>query len=343
MHLWLCQGYLNFLLEKSDFICYNEYENGIFLCFTSEDCSYIISPQPAEGDAGYADMKKAAIILNTEKDRAINLALELIEWSELHDISIMLESDAAGMLERSDLAVDDPTLCTVNFAIVLGGDGTLLRASRIFAPVDIPMLPIRFGRFGFLTDIEPDNAIQAMDDYINGKFHMHERMMLRTNVYRNGLLINTSDALNEAVVTKGPISRMLKLATYISGKYIATYDADGLIVATPNGSTAYSLSAGGPLVAPDLQVLIITPICPHTLNVRPLIVSSKQKVDVVVESGAWDDMMLTVDGQLGVPLEPGDTVSMERSEYVTKLISVNEITFYDKLQTRLRWGDRFDT
>lgn len=297
----------------------------------------------AEGAAGYAYMKKAAIILNTEKDRAINLALELIKWSELHDIVIMLESDAANMLEMPELAVDYAALGSADFAVVLGGDGTLLRASRIFAPVDIPMLPIRFGRFGFLTDIEPDDAVQAMDDYIGGRFHMHERMMLRITVHRNGSLVNTSDALNEAVVTKGPISRMLRLCTYVSGKYIATYDADGLIVATPNGSTAYSLSAGGPLVAPDLQVLIITPICPHTLNVRPLIVSSKQKVDVVVESGAWDDMMLTVDGQLGVPLEPGDTVSIEKSEYVTKLISVNDITFYDKLQTRLRWGDRFDT
>lgn len=288
-------------------------------------------------------MKKAAIILNTGKDKAISLALELIQWSALHDLGVMLESDAAEMLEMPELAVDGAVLQTADFAVVLGGDGTLLRASRMFAPVDVPILPIRFGRFGFLTDVEPANAQQAMEDYLGGRFHIHERMMLRNTVHKNDIPINTSHSLNEAVIAKGPLSRMLRLCTYIAGKYIATYDADGLIIATPNGSTAYSLSAGGPLVAPDLQVLIITPICPHTLNVRPLIVSSRQKIDVVVDSGGLDDMMLTVDGQLGVPLELGDTVSIEQSEYVTRLISVNDITFYDKLQTRLKWGDRFDT
>jgi NAD+ kinase len=288
-------------------------------------------------------MKKAAVIVNAGKDHAINLTLDLIKWALLHNLEIMLEPYVADLLNRSEIAADEAALQTSDFAIVLGGDGTLLRASRIFAPHDIPILAIRFGRFGFLTDIEPADTIKAIEDYTAGNFHIHERMMTRNTVTRGNEVIAAADALNDAVIGKGPLSRMLKLSIFISDKYVATYDADGLIIATPNGSTAYSLSAGGPLVAPDLQVLIITPICPHSLTMRPLIISSQQIVNVKIEGGSVDDIMLTIDGQIGVPLQNDDIVTIEKSSFVTKLISVNRITFYDKLQTRLKWSDRFDT
>lgn len=288
-------------------------------------------------------MKSASIVLNTGKDDAISLAHEIIRWAPAHDVDVILEEDAAKLLGLSDMAGGVAQLVSSDFAIVLGGDGTLLRASKIFAPFNIPMLAIRFGRFGFLTDIEPEDAIQALERYLAGNYHIHERMMIRATVHRGNEVISVSDALNEVVIGKGPLSRMLRLNAYIGSRYIATYDADGLIIATPNGSTAYSLSAGGPLVAPDLEVLIITPICPHSLNIRPLIISSRYNVDVKIEGGGVNDMMLTVDGQLGISLEIGDIVSVGKSTNITKLISVNDITFFDKLQTRLRWGDRFDT
>jgi NAD+ kinase len=136
---------------------------------------------------------------------------------------------------------------------------------------------------------------------------------------------------------------MLRLATSVSGKYVSTYSADGLIIATPTGSTAYSLSAGGPLVSPDIKVIIITPICPHTLNARSLIISSQQTVEVVVEGEEGDVVMLTVDGQQGIPLKPANKVSIRQWEHKARLINVGETSFFDKLQTRLRWGDRFDS
>ncbi|MHB0997729.1 MAG: NAD(+)/NADH kinase [Armatimonadota bacterium] len=288
-------------------------------------------------------MKTVSIILNDEKENAVRLASELVPWLREQDIIVLAEHSAAKAICIPEAARDDSDLVSADFALVLGGDGTLLRASRIMSPVGIPMLPIRFGKFGFLTDIEPCNAKQALISCLDGNYDIDERMMLRNHVYRDGRLISTSDALNDAVIAKGPLARMLRLRTLVSGKYISTYAADGLIAATPTGSTAYSLSAGGPLVAPDLHVIIVTPICPHTLNTRALVISQDKTLEVEVESGGEDDVMLTVDGQLGVPLEPGDTVCVEKSSYTARLISVSDITFYDKLQTRLRWGDRFDT
>ena len=153
---------------------------------------------------------------------------------------------------------------------------------------------------------------------------------------------SAESALNDVVIGKGPLARMLRLETYVSDKYITTYQADGLIIATPTGSTAYSLSAGGPLVTPDLNVMIVTPICPHTLNVRPLLVSSRETVKVLICGDIHEEVMLTVDGQVGVHLEEGDEVLVGEAEFKARLVKVGDTTFFDKLQSRLRWGGRFD-
>ena len=287
-------------------------------------------------------MKSIAIILNPEKPDAVRMACELVPWLEERGVRIIAEHDAAIAMNAPSLSRDEKELASVDFALVMGGDGTLLRASHIFSPAGVPMLAIRFGKFGFLTDTEPAALRDALEKVIQGRYKIDERMMLQAEVIREGKRIGKAEALNDFVITKGPLARMLRLGTHVSGTYISTYSADGLIVATPTGSTAYSLSAGGPLVAPNLKVIIITPICPHTLNARSLITCSKEVVDVVVESDQGDVVILTVDGQLGIPLEPGDKVSVRESKSKAKLISVNGMTFFNKLQTRLRWGDRFD-
>lgn len=287
-------------------------------------------------------MKLVAIILNSEKADAVQLACEFVPWLHERGVQVVAEHDAAAAMGLSSLSRDDKQLTSADFAIVLGGDGTLLRASRMMAPAGVPMFAVRFGKFGFMTDVEPADALVALTEILEGRYHIDERMMFRAAVYRSGKRISSYGALNDVVIAKGPLARMLRLATYVSEKYISTYAADGLVVATPTGSTAYSLSAGGPLVSPDLKVIIITPICPHTLNARSLIVASKEAVDVVVESDPGDVVMLTVDGQVGIALEPGDKVSVREAKSKTKLISIGERTFFDKLQTRLKWGDRFD-
>lgn len=288
-------------------------------------------------------MRSVAIILNPEKGNAIELARELVPWFEERGVLVMAEHDAATAMRMARLSRDEGILATADFALVMGGDGTLLRASRMMAPHGVPMLAVRFGKFGFLSDTEPAGARDALAAVLEGRYRTDERMMLQAAMYRSGRRLSRAVALNDVVVAKGPLARMLRLGTCVSGKFISTYAADGLIVATPTGSTAYSLSAGGPLVTPDLKVFIITPICPHTLNARSLIIPSRQTVDVVVESDPGDVVTLTVDGQLGVPLEPGDKISVREARFKAKLISVDGPAFFDKLQTRLRWGDRFDT
>ncbi|MBP6964245.1 MAG: NAD(+)/NADH kinase [Armatimonadetes bacterium] len=287
-------------------------------------------------------MKTIAIILNTTKQAAVELARSLAPHLQGRGASVIIESDAAGECGFPELAATPRELSSADFALVLGGDGTLLRAGRIMAPAGVPMLGVRFGEFGFMTDVLPGDAQSAVDAVLEGRCEVEERMMLRASVSRGGKEIASAAALNDAVIHKGPLARMLRLQAYVSDKYITTYQADGLIVATPTGSTAYSLSAGGPLVAPELSVTIITPICPHTLNVRPLLVPSREIVKVVIGGDIEEVVMLTVDGQVGVRLEEGDEVLVGESEHKARLIEVGGMTFFDKLQSRLRWGGRFD-
>jgi NAD+ kinase len=287
-------------------------------------------------------VKAVDIVLNTEKEGAVRLARELAQWLQQRGVLVMVEHSGAEAMGTPSLSRDEKDLVNADFAIVMGGDGTLLRASHMLSRAGVPMLPVSFGQFGFLTDVEPANALPAVEKALEGDYRLDERMMLRGHVFRDNLKIHSSDALNDMVIAKGPLSRMLRLAISVSGRSISTLPADGLIVATPTGSTAYSLSAGGPLVTPELKVIIITPICPHTLNARSIVVSSKETVEVNVESGPEEVVMLTVDGQSGMPLQPGDRVSVGEADFKVKLIALREPTFFEKLQTRLRWGDRFD-
>ena len=288
-------------------------------------------------------MKSVAIILNPEKSEAVKLAGLVIPWLHERGVTVIAEHDAATAMSSPSLSRDEEQLGKADFALVMGGDGTLLRASRIMAPAGVPMLAVRFGKFGFIMDTEPADVFDALERVLAGEYQINERMMISATVLRAGEHTHTEPALNDIVIAKGPLARMLRLGTHVSGQYISTYAADGLIVATPTGSTAYSLSAGGPLVTPELKTIIITPICPHTLNARSLIISSKETVEIEVESDLGDVVMLTVDGQIGMPLEHGDRVSIHESKSRACLISTGGPTFYSKLQTRLRWGDRFDT
>ncbi len=287
-------------------------------------------------------MKTVAVILNPEIGEAVDFGQDIVPWLQEQTANVVVEHEAAAVTGFNRLSRDKKQLTAADFALVLGGDGTLLRASRMMSPVGVPMLAIRLGEFGFMTDTEPADARAAIDRVLEGRFEIDERMMLHADVRRAGRRVNSAVALNDIVIAKGALARMLDLGTYVSEEYISTYASDGLIVATPTGSTAYSLSAGGPIVTPDLSVMIVTPICPHTLNARSLVISSNRTVKVVVEDSGGDVVMLTADGQLGMPLDQGDEVVVGEAGFKAKLISVGGTTFFKKLQTRLRWGDRFD-
>jgi len=287
-------------------------------------------------------MKTIGLILNTEKQPALGVAGEVAAKLEMRGIRVLVEAAAADAVGRPDLTADDETLTSADLWIVLGGDGTVLRAGRLAAPKGVPMLGVHFGQYGFITQIHPPDLDAALERALAGEFEVEERLVLRTDLTREGEVIHTSNALNDVVVSKGPLARMLSLHTSVAERYIATYAADGLIVSSPTGSTGYSLSAGGPVVNPKVSVLIITPICPHTLNARSLVIPHDESVEIVAEcEPTATDVMMTVDGQIGVPVHCGDRISVRRAEFKARLIVFDRWQFYDKIQSRLRWGERF--
>ena len=228
-------------------------------------------------------MQTLGIMANAGKPAALEIASAADAHLRAHGIAARLQhrvADALGLPERGE---SDDAVAASDAVLVMGGDGTILATARLCAPRGTPMLPVHAGRFGFLTAVAPEDLPTALDALLAGQFTQEERLMLWCETRRAGLLQDSGLALNEVVVANGPLSRVLHLRTSIDGKYMTTYAADGIIVATPTGSTAYSLSAGGPLVHPSLQTLLVTPICPHTLTSRALLVPPEAEVTVRVE------------------------------------------------------------
>jgi NAD+ kinase len=284
-------------------------------------------------------MKTIGLVPNPTKQEAVDLARELADWLGGEGLSVyLLDQVSTG---QTDSAVSDARLAATDLLVVLGGDGTLLRWNRRAAPLGIPMIGINFGRYGFITEVQPESAQAALSSVLEGHYTISERVVLSANLTRDGKPIGRYLALNDVVISKGPLARILNWHTYINDKFIVTHAADGMIAATPTGSTAYSLSAGGPVIHPDVSVLTITPICPHTLSARSLVVPDSERVKIVGEHNSEPaSMMLTVDGQLGEHLANGDAVEVCKAEFKSKLIQVEADSFYNKLTTRLRWGER---
>lgn len=286
-------------------------------------------------------MKTIGLVVNADKQDALGLASELAEWLAAKGVSVLIEQEPAGLIDRPDIAAHQDAVSSTDLVVVLGGDGTILRAARAAAPKGTPILGVHFGQYGFITEIQPDNAKAALERTLRGDYDVSERMMLQATLIRDGKEMGRYTALNDAVVAKGPLARLLNLETYVCERYIATYAADGIIVSTPTGSTAYSLSAGGPVVNPHVDVLIVTPICPHTLSARSLVAPGSESVQIVTECTDGDIVTLTIDGQIGVPLRCSDKVDVVRAPFPAKIVVWDPWSFYEKLQSRLRWGERF--
>jgi len=225
-----------------------------------------------------------------------------------------------------------------NLLIVLGGDGTILHGARLAAG-RIPVLGVRVGGFGFLAEVNLEDLAGVVDRLAAGRYEVEERMMLQADVERDGMRLQRFLGLNDAVVTKSGVARVLRLTAWVNDELLASYPADGLVVSTPTGSTAYSLSAGGPIVHPRVEVIIITPISPHTFNARSVIVSRDDRVTIELPA-AMQDARLTVDGQVGYPIEAGDRVVVQRAAQTTKLVRLVRTSFYSILQAKLAWGGR---
>lgn len=291
----------------------------------------------------------AGFIVNPSREAALQCARELARWLLARGVDVRLQPAVApliGLEAHAGVGAADEDVGAADFVIALGGDGTILAASRLTAPHDTPILGIHVGgpaSFGFLTESTPQHAVEALERVLEGRYRVDERLMVSASVLRDGQPAGTFSALNDLVIAKGALARLLKMQIFVSDTFIATYAADGIIVATPTGSTAYNLAAGGPLVNPTVRVIMLTPICPHTLNVRSLIIDEEEKARVVVVTDPRDVALLTVDGQVGFELRPGDVVEFARAACRTRFIMLDGANFYHKLQTRLRLGERFGT
>ncbi|MBP2016699.1 NAD+ kinase [Symbiobacterium terraclitae] len=280
-------------------------------------------------------MHRVALVVNVDKPLALETGAQILQWLEERKAEVLLHPSAAAPLGRPDLAVPEgPGWAQSDLVIVLGGDGTLIRAVQRVAPYGVPVLGINTGHLGFLTAMENGEALARLDRVLAGEYVLEERVMLRAMVERDGLLAAALSALNDAVISKGPRARMVHLEVSVGETTVARYPADGVIVATPTGSTAYSLSAGGPIVEPTVDCFLITPICPHTISARSMVVNADVPLAIRVVSSPGE-VGLSADGSDPFPLVPGDVVRVGRAPYPARLVRLPGYQFYDVLRKKL--------
>lgn len=284
-------------------------------------------------------MKKIAIFAKVHDPRCQGVAEELIHWLEARGLVPLVEPHLARHLDYAD-AIDNRKISDdADLVVVLGGDGTLISVARLVGDKEVPILGVNLGSLGFLTEITLDELYPALDDFLRGDYSISDRMMLKTSVVRDGEEIASYQVLNDLVINKGALARIIDMETTVSGHYLTTFKADGLIISSPTGSTGYSLAANGPIIHPSLDCLVITPICPHTLTNRPLVVGSDAEVDVTLQS-RHEDVFLTLDGQVGMELRQGDIIRVKQAKYRTRLVASRSKDYFEVLRTKLKWGER---
>jgi NAD+ kinase len=285
-------------------------------------------------------MVRVAIVSKPLKEELARLLPELISWLRLHGYEPLLDCEggrytsAASAVDRVAMPEQAPGL-----VIVLGGDGTLLSVARIFASTGTPILGVNLGSLGFLTEVRLADLYATLEGWRGGRHEVDARAMLHAELWRGGALRSSFEALNEVVVSKGDIARMGDFAVELDGKTVAKFRADGVIVSTPTGSTAYTLAANGPILTPDVDAMVVTPICPHLLTLRPIVVRGDARLTVRVE-GIANQAALTVDGQKVVDLLLCDEVRCRKSAHTVNLIRMSEGGFFEALRSKLSWGER---
>jgi NAD+ kinase len=276
------------------------------------------------------------------RPRRSNLAVvvpPLLKWLKARGVQTLIDEETANCLpDGSNGQARQRVADASQLLLVLGGDGTMLAAARLAAPRGIPILPINMGSLGFLTSFTLEELHPALDDTLEGRFSLSERVMIRVELERSGKVVDQQQVLNEVVINKGALARMIELELDIDGGFVCRYRADGLIVSTPTGSTAYSLSAGGPIVHPAVESFIITPICPHMLSDRPLVIRDSSSIEMKLSANT-ESVFLTLDGQRGIPLQPTDLVRASRAKEILKLIQPPKKSYFEILRNKLKWGE----
>jgi len=283
-------------------------------------------------------MKNIAIFAKVHDPRCQDVALQLISWLKGKNLTPLVEAHLARHINFKETIITDIPPDT-EMVVVLGGDGTLISVARMIGDREVPILGVNLGSLGFLTEITLDELCASVERYSTGNYKISERMMLKVAVVRNGEVIEEKRVLNDVVITKGALARIIDLETTINGSYLTTFKGDGLIISTPTGSTGYSLSAHGPILYPELECFVITPICPHTLTNRPIVVASDSLISIELKC-LKETVFLTLDGQVGIELKCGDEIRVRKSEYQTRLIISDSKDYFEILRTKLKWGER---
>jgi len=285
-------------------------------------------------------MIRVGIVCKPQKEELARILPELIEWLRAHGCEPLLDLEG-GRYSAEAPAMDCARMPEFSPAlvIVLGGDGTLLAAARTFASTGTPILSVNLGFLGFLTEVKLADLYTTLEGWRRNAHALDARTMLHAELWRGGAEQSCYEALNEIVVSKGDIARMGEFAVELDGKSVARFRADGVIVSTPTGSTAYTLAANGPILTPDVDALVVTPVCPHLLTLRPIVVRGDASLAVRVE-GVPNHALLTVDGQKAVELHTGDEVRCRRSRHTVNLVRMSESGFFEALRSKLSWGEQ---
>jgi len=283
---------------------------------------------------------KIGIIGKPQSPQASKIAEELMDWLSERGVEVYIDQLIGIRPDHRNTVPHEDVSSLSDIILALGGDGTFLTAARLAGEFDVPILGINLGRLGFLTEINLDEIYPMMERLIKGDYVTEERDMLSARIVSGKTLIRDFVALNEVVINKSALARIIDMDVEVDGVSVTTFQADGLIISTPTGSTAYSLSAGGPIVYPTLPVTVITPICPHTLINRPLVLPSDSMIKVrILPRDSTKDIYFTVDGQEGIPIDTNDTIEIKKGEHTVKLIKSPFIDYFKILKIKLGWGE----
>ncbi len=282
-------------------------------------------------------IRRVGIVSKPGREDIPPLVTKLLAWLDQQGVAAEYDVVTAGHLGREGGFRREELPEGFDLLVVLGGDGTLLSAARAVGARETPILAVNLGGLGFMMTTGPDELLPHLERVLAGDYSVESRSVLQAEIMRGNESVETYHALNDVVINKAAVARLLELDGFVDGEFVCSYRADGLVLSTPTGSTAYSLSAGGPVILPSVSAISVTPICPHTLTNRPVLVSEGSKVEVVLRRG--EDAYLTVDGQVGIALHQLDRIRARRADHSVKVIQPQRVRFFEVLRSKMRWGE----
>ena len=285
--------------------------------------------------------KKIGVFCKPKAPSATDILGRLIPWLRKQNYHIFLDTGTAAIINETSSYEKREISQQADLLIVLGGDGTLLSVARAAHPHNIPILAVNLGSLGFLAEISIEELYPTLENILAGKFEIENRMLLNACIWRNGEKVEDHNVLNDVVINKGAVARVINLQVLVNGQYMTSYRADGLIIATPTGSTAYSLSAGGPIIHPSMHTLVLSPICPFTLTNRSILIPDQSIIQVKL-AAEYDDVRVTLDGQEGYDMRAGDILEIKKTKTSLQLIRGPNKNYYQILRDKLHWGSQSD-